>query len=60
LAGSECDPASDYADKRRTEDTSATVQCHHEYVESDKEWQGVHCRREDQPAEQANASEVQE
>ena len=48
------------ANKRRSEDAGTAVQCHHEDVESDKERQGVYRQREDQPAEQTNASEVQE
>jgi hypothetical protein len=36
------------------------VQCHHEDIESDKKWQGEYCQCEDQPAEQADASNIQE
>src|SRR4029077_1521196 len=53
-------PAGGNANERRSEDAGTAVQCQHKDVESDKKWQGVSRQREDQPAEQANASEVQE
>jgi hypothetical protein len=53
-------PPAENADNGRTQDTGSAVQCHHKNGEADKKWQGVYRQHEDQPAEQANASKIQE